>query len=85
MEEAFKGNEVKEVQLNKNILDILVEMNVASSKRQAREFISNNSIEIKGEKVKELEAIVDENYLTNNTYLIIKRGKKNYYVGKVNK
>ena len=68
----------------KNILDILVEMNVASSKRQAREFISGNSIEIKGEKVKDLGAIVDESYLTNNTYLIIKRGKKNYYVGKIN-
>ena len=84
LEEAFKGNEVKTVELGKNIIDILVEMNVASSKRQAREFISNNSIEIKGEKVKELDAIVDENYLTNNTYLIIKRGKKNYYVGKIN-
>ena len=84
LEEAFKGNEVKTVELGKNILDILVEMNVATSKRQAREFISNNSIEIKGEKVKELDAIVDESYLTNNTYLIIKRGKKNYYVGKIN-
>ena len=67
-----------------NIVDILVDMNVASSKRQAREFISGNSIEIKGEKVKELDAIVDESYLTNNTYLIIKRGKKNYYIGKNN-
>ena len=85
LEEAFKGNEVKTVELGKNILDILVEMNVASSKRQAREFISGNSIEIKGEKVKELDAIVDETYLTNNTYLIIKRGKKNYYVGKIDK
>ena len=68
--------------VNINIVDILVDMNVASSKRQAREFISGNSIEIKGEKVKELDSIVDESYLTNNTYLIIKRGKKNYYVGK---
>ena len=85
LEEAFKGNEVKTVELGKNILDILVEMNVASSKRQAREFISGNSIEIKGEKVKDLDATIDESYLTNNTYLIIKRGKKNYYVGKINK
>ena len=36
------------------------------------------------EKVKELDATIDESYLTNNTYLIIKRGKKNYYVGKKN-
>ncbi|MGN1270420.1 MAG: tyrosine--tRNA ligase [Clostridia bacterium] len=80
--EAFKGNEVKEIELNKNILDLLVEMNVATSKRQAREFISGNSIEIKGEKVKDLDKIVTEQDLINNTFLIIKRGKKNYYVAK---
>ena len=81
--EAFKGNEVKEIELNKNILDVLVEMNVATSKRQAREFISGNSIEIKGEKVKELDKTITEQDLINNTFLIIKRGKKNYYIGKI--
>ena len=80
--EAFKGNEVKGIELNKNILDVLVEMNVATSKRQAREFISGNSIEIKGEKVKELDKTITEQDLINNTFLIIKRGKKNYYVAK---
>ncbi len=82
LEEAFKGNEVKNIELNKNIVDVLVDMGVAQSKRQAREFISNNSIEIKGEKVNDLERTIDNTYLTNNTYLIIKRGKKNYYIGK---
>ncbi len=80
--EAFKGNEVKEIELNKNILDVLVEMNVATSKRQAREFISGNSIDIKGEKVKELDKTITEQDLINNTFLIIKRGKKNYYIAK---
>ena len=80
--EAFKGSEVKEIELNKNILDVLVEMNVATSKRQAREFISGNSIEIKGEKVKELDKTITEQDLINNTFLIIKRGKKNYYIAK---
>ena len=81
--EAFKGNEVKEIELNKNILDVLVEMNIATSKRQAREFISGNSIEIKGEKVKDLDKTITEQDLINNTFLIIKRGKKNYYIGKI--
>ena len=84
LEEAFKGNDVKNIELNKNIVDILVDMNVASSKREAREFVSGNSIEINGEKVNNLETIIDETYLVDNTYLIIKRGKKNYYIGKNN-
>lgn len=84
LEEAFKGNDIKNIKLNQNIIDLLVEMNVASSKREAREFINGNSIEINGEKVNNIETIINEKYLTNNVYLIIKRGKKNYYIGKTN-
>ncbi len=83
LEEAFKGNEIKDIELDTNIVDVLVAMGVAQSKRQAREFISNNSIEIKGEKVNDLDRVIDSTYLTNDTYLIIKRGKKNYYIGKI--
>ena len=83
LKDAFKGNEVKEIELNKNIVDILIDLNVATSKRQAREFISNNSIEIKGQKVNNLETIIDETFLVNENFLIVKRGKKNYYIGKI--
>ncbi len=82
LEEAFKGKEIKTVELGQNIIDVLIQMNAASSKREAREFISNNSIEIKGKKVTDLEKTITEDDLLNNTYLIIKRGKKNYYVAK---
>lgn len=84
LEEAFKGNDIKNIELNKNIVDLLVEMNVASSKREAREFVNGNSIEINGEKINNIETIINETYLTNGTYLVIKRGKKNYYIGKKN-
>lgn len=83
LKDAFKGNEVKEIELNKNIVDTLIDLNVATSKRQAREFISNNSIEIKGQKVNNLETIIDETFLVNGNFLIVKRGKKNYYIGKI--
>lgn len=82
LEEAFKGKEIKKVELGQNIVDVLIQMNAASSKREAREFISNNSIEIKGKKVTDLEKTITEDDLINDTYLIIKRGKKNYYVAK---
>lgn len=81
IKEAFKGNEVKDVELNKNIVDILVDVGAAQSKRQAREFVTGNSIEIKGNKVNNLETVIDNSFLVNS-FLIIKRGKKNYYIGK---
>lgn len=83
LEEAFKGNEIKKIELNKNIVDMLIDMQVATSKREAREFIINNSIELKGEKINSIDEVIKKDSLVNNTYLIIKRGKKNYYVGKV--
>lgn len=80
LEEAFKGKDVKNIELGKNIVDTLVEMEVASSKREAREFINNNSIEIRGNKVNDINKIIEKNDLIHNMYLIVKRGKKNHYV-----
>ena len=83
LEEAFKGKEIKTVELGQNIVDVLIQMNAASSKREAREFISNNSIEIKGKKVTDIEKTITEDDLINDIYLIIKRGKKNHYIAKI--
>ena len=80
IEELFKG--YKKVNVKKDILlvDLLIEMGIASSKREAREFISSNAISINGVKVNDLEYVVeDKDFLFN--YIIIRRGKKNYYVG----
>ena len=72
LEEALKGKKIEEMDLNKNVLDILIDIKAASSKREAREFIQNNSIEINGEKVNNIDQIIDETFLTNGKYLIIK-------------
>ena len=65
-----------------NLVDLLIEVGAAKSKREAREFISGNAIKINGEKNTDLDyALVDKDFI-DNTYIIIKRGKKNYYVGK---
>ena len=82
IEELFKGQEVKEVELNTNIVDFAVNMGIASSKREAREFISSGAISINGEKVTDLEKTIDQNMFIENTYIVVKRGKKNYYIGK---
>ena len=65
-----------------NLVDLLIEIKAASSKREAREFIKNNAIKVNGEKINDLDYKVTTNDFIDNTYIIIKRGKKNYYVGK---
>mgnify|MGYP002854079368 CR=1 FL=1 len=80
--ELFINEEVKQVDTNQNIVDLLISMNIASSKREAREFITSNAISINGKKENNLDLIIDANYFLDDTYIIIKRGKKNYYIGK---
>ena len=38
---------------------------------------------INGEKVTDLEKTIDESMFIENTYIIARRGKKNYYIGKI--
>lgn len=62
------------------LVQILVDAHIASSKREAREWISQGSIQVNGEKKTDPDWIVSkENALFENKS-IVKRGKKNYYV-----
>ena len=82
IEDIFKNEKIREVETNKNIVDLLIDMGVSSSKREAREFINGNAISINGNKINDLDLIIDDQYFLHNTYIIVKRGKKNYYIGK---
>lgn len=95
-ENLFNGN-IKEVPLNDlkvglkdvpsfqikedTILNILVDNNIVSSKREGRELLTSNAISING------EIITDENYqitkkdAIEEEVIVIRRGKKKYYLG----
>lgn len=77
---AFKGLEPFNIVEDKNIVDLLVEGGVASSKREAREFISNGSITVNGDKVTDLDFTVTKDVCLHSKYVIIRRGKKKYHI-----
>lgn len=62
--------------------DMLIAIKAASSKREAREFINGNAVAINGEKVCDLTHVVDEKDALFGEYVVVKRGKKNYYLVK---
>ena len=78
--DAFNNIPSSEVSEDKNIVDLLVETNICSSKREAREFVSNNSISINGEKVNDLEFIIKKENAIVDNFTIIRKGKKKYFV-----
>ena len=65
-----------------NLVDLVIEVGAAKSKREAREFITGSAIKINGEKNTDLDYNLSDKDFIDNCYIIIKRGKKNYYVGK---
>ena len=78
--DAMSGVDTYNVSEEKNIVDLLVDTGILSSKREAREFISNGSISLNGEKVNDLELLVNKSISLYNKYVIIRRGKKKYYL-----
>ncbi len=81
IEDLFGSEEKKIVEEGMSILDALVQVGAASSKREAREFVANGAVSINGEKVTDVNAEITAASFIEGTYIVIKRGKKNYYIG----
>jgi len=78
---SLKGVPTIDVELNKNIVDFVVDNKIVTSKREAREFISAGAISLNNKKINDLEYVVDFDDTIDNKVIIIKKGKKNYYLG----
>ena len=63
------------------IVDFVVDNGICTSKREAREMVSGNAISINNEKITDLEYIISKKDAIDNEVVIIKKGKKKYYLG----
>ncbi|MCR5401066.1 MAG: tyrosine--tRNA ligase [Treponema sp.] len=91
----FKGLSVKDIlsgmkgvpsfkfEGDKNIVDLLVDNKIASSKREAREFITGNAVSVNGETVNSLETVITKDMALEGKIIIIRRGKKKYFIAEV--
>ena len=81
IEVAFKGLKPFEITEDLSIVDLLVQGGICSSKREAREFVGNGSITCNGEKITDLEFVASKDKCIDSKYIVIRRGKKKYYIG----
>lgn len=82
--DLFDEQDMKDVESNIGIVDLIVNVGAASSKREAREFIQNGAISINGKKCQEQDKIITKDLFIDGTFVVVKRGKKNYYLGRCN-
>ena len=71
-----------EINEEMNILDLLVNTGICSSKREGREFISAGSIIINEEKITDETKIITKDLAIDNDTLVVRRGKKKYFIVK---
>ncbi|NQX57545.1 tyrosine--tRNA ligase [Paenibacillus qinlingensis] len=83
IEEAFK--DVPSTTLEQDdvaLIDLLISVGAAPSKRQSRQDIESGAVTVNGVKVTDLEATTKQLGRLGESYLIIRRGKKNYFLVK---
>ncbi|MET0786691.1 MAG: tyrosine--tRNA ligase [Paenisporosarcina sp.] len=89
---SLSANEMKEVfkdvpsyemtKEEKNIVDLIVEAGISSSKRQAREDVTNGAISINGEKITDVGYVMSATDRLDDSFTIVRRGKKKYHMVK---
>src|SRR5699024_6353301 len=62
------------------LVDLLVDASISSSKRQARDDIKNGAIYINGERNQNIDHIVSDDDRIEDTFMIIRRGRRNYFL-----
>lgn len=81
--DVFKDVPTFSVKEKENIIDVLVNNKICQSKREAREFINAGSITINEEKITSEDYVIDSALAIDNEVLVLRRGKKKYFIGKL--
>ncbi len=75
----------KEIESGISIIDLLAEKTqVFPSKGEARKMIQGGGVLVNKAKIEDVELKIFAAHLINNKYILIQKGKKNYFVLKVN-
>ncbi len=64
------------------LVDALISLGLVKSKRESRELINNNAVTVNGDKVNDLNFVIDKADAFGNKYTIVRKGKKKYAVVK---
>lgn len=68
-----------------DVINLLVDTGIEPSRRQAREHVKNGAITVNGSRVMDQDTIINPSDHFNGEYVVIRRGKRNYFLAKVTK
>ncbi len=80
IEVVFEGLPKVKVEIDTPLIDVLLMLGAASSKREARDFISGGGVLVNSKQEKDLSFVIKKENAIDYKYTVIRRGKKNYYL-----
>ena len=81
MEGVVKSDFSKEkIDAGIDIVSLLAETKIFSSKGEARKSVQGGGVSINRKKIDNFQLIIDNSFLLHDQYLLIQKGKKNYYL-----
>ena len=81
IELCFKGVPNFDITEEATLIDLLVNNNICSSRREAREFLGSNAITINGTVINDENMLINKDIAIDNRVIVIRRGKKKYFLG----
>ena len=83
MEGVVKSDFAKEkISTGIDVVSFLAETNIFPSKGDARKTIQGGGVSINRKKIDNIQLAIDNTLLLHNKYLLVQKGKKNYYLVK---
>ncbi len=84
IEQGFKNMPTFETNFEEQeLVTWLVDLGIEPSRRQSREDIKNGAITINGERITDLDFVMTADNSFDNRFIIVRRGKKNYFLVKL--
>ncbi len=81
MEGTVKSNFTREkIQSGIDIISFLAEAGIFSSKGEARKMVQGGGVSVNRKKVEDINKRIESSDLLHDQYLLIQKGKKNYYL-----
>jgi tyrosyl-tRNA synthetase len=68
------------LQAGVNVVNLVTETAIFPSKGEARKLIQNGGLSINREKITDAQLQVDSSHLLHDKYILLQKGKKNYYL-----
>jgi len=81
MEGIVKINyNVTKLDTNTDVVSFLAETNIFPSKGEARKNVQGGGVSINRKKIEDIQLVIDSSMLLHGKYLLVQKGKKNYYL-----